>query len=430
MRQEQGWRRRVLVVAVAAALLTSGCWLQVGNGPEHAYFNPGERTLTRANVASLAPEWTGHTDGELHSEPIVNGNRVYVSYNRSFVSIPPGGPIVARAGVMAMDADTGERVWGVDISPNMSSELLAGMVEPSQVVVVGDELWVSYYGETTTGETCAGALVRRDANTGANLGTVYSGRASAVVHFDGKVAWTRQALTPAGSCASTATPQLVVQDAATLTTLWTAPAGTVDIPAVIGDAILVAGTAYPAAGCGAAICSALWSADVPTPVHAQAGSPDGHVFLTAGPLGDVDIYSVDPTDGGALWSVPGSLGAFDGGVAIAAGLMYASVTDGAGMHLRAYPVEGCGAATCEPAWAARVPIEASYSRPVVAGGVVYAAAEFRLTAFDAAGCGAPTCEPLTWLNVVGGPTSVAAGKVLVSTRPYVGVPRVQTFAAG
>jgi outer membrane protein assembly factor BamB len=386
--------------------------------------------LTRANVASLAPEWTGHTDGEIHSEPIVNGNRVYVSYNRGLFSTPPGGPIVARAGVMAMDAGTGERVWGVDISPDMSSERPAGIVEPSQAVVVGRELWVSYYGETTTGETCAGALVRQDANTGASLGTVFSGRASAVVHFGGKVAWTRQALTPAGSCASTATPQLVVQDAATLATLWTAPAGTVDLPAVIGDKILVAGTAYPAAGCGAAICSALWSADVPTPVHAQAGSPDGYVFLTAGPPGDVDIYSVDPTDGDALWSVPGSLGGFDGGVAVAEGYMYASVTDGAGMHLRAYPVGGCGAATCEPAWAGRVPAEASYGRPVVAGGVVYAAAEFRLNAFDAAGCGAPACEPLTWLEVMGGPTSVAAGKVLVSTRPYVGIPRVQTFAAG
>jgi hypothetical protein len=427
------------VVAVGTALLTSGCWLQPGNGPEHAYANPGETTLTVANVASLAEEWTGYAVGSLHSEPIVYGGKVFVS-DTTWRHTNGGttGPLARWAGLGALDAETGAKRWTVDISPPMADVdfISGGAVEPSPVTIVDGELWVSYYGKATT-TTCGGALVRRNADTGAALGTVFSGRTSGVVQFDGKVAWTRQALVPAGSCSSTATPQLVVQDTETRATLWTAPAGTVALPAVIGDEILVAGTAYPADGCGAATCSALWSADVPSPVRAQAGSPDGHIFLTAGELpdsGPITVYSVDPADGHVLWSVPQSAGyyGYDGDVAVADGFLYTLVNPGGFSHveLRVYPVDGCGAPTCDPTWSARIELDAALAAPVVAGGVVYVKTEGRLSAFRAAGCGASTCQPLTYLSAGGGPTSVSDGKVFVSDRPYSGYPTVRAFSAG
>jgi hypothetical protein len=435
-RTERRWRRRAVVVAVATALLASGCWLQPGNGPGHAYWNPDETTLTTANVASLAEDWTGYAEGSLHSEPIVSGGKVFVSDTtvRSLGG-QPTGPLARWAGLGALDAATGATLWTVDISPPMGyvDFLNEGPVEPSAPTIVDDEVWISYYGKATT-TTCGGALVRRNADTGAALGTVFSGRASGVTHFDGKLAWTRQALVPAGSCSSTATPQLVVQDAETRATLWTAPADTVALPAVIGDEILVAGTAYPADGCGAATCSALWSADVPAPVHAQAGSPDGHIFLTAGELpgsGPVTVYSVDPDDGHVLWSVPQQAGyyGYNGGVAVADGFVY-TLTGYSDVELRVYPVDGCSAPTCDPVWSGVVKLDGAMAPPVVAGGVVYVKTEFRLTAFRAAGCGAPTCQPLTYLTTTGGPTTVSDGKVFVSQRPYSGYSIVEAFSAG
>jgi outer membrane protein assembly factor BamB len=208
----------------------------------------------------------------------------------------------------------------------------------------------------------------------------------------------------------------------------------VALPAVIGDKILVAGTAYPADGCGAATCTPVWSADVPAPVLAQAGSPDGHIFLTAGePVstgGLITVYSVDPADGHVLWSVPQSAGVYyDGGVAVSDGFVY-TLAGSSPVQLRVYPVDGCSAPTCDPTWSAHIPIDVAMAPPVVAGGVVYVKTEFRLSAFRAAGCGSSTCQPITYLTTTGGPTSVSDGKVFVSQRPYSGIPAVTAFSAG
>lgn len=423
MRKVQGMGRVGAVLAVVGLL--SGCWLQVGHGPEHANFNPDETKLTTANIARLDDKWTGYPGGNILSEPIVSGGRVYVS---RVIRYRPDGtsPIYERAGVSALDAATGRTVWSEYISPDMED------VEPDQVVFIDDELWVSYDGSNYDG-TCAGALIRLDAMTGKALGTEFSGRASAVVSFGDKVAWSGQRLEPAGSCESTATPELVVRDQATRATLWTAPAPAVGLPAVIGGKVLVAGTAYPATGCGASTCPALWSADVTEPVVAQAGSPRGHIFLTVGTGNgayDDSVVAIDPDTGEVLWTLPTAVGGIlNGRVAVAGDFVYAVSGDG-WSEVQVYPIDGCGSPTCPSRWQGDLPggYDGIIGGPVVAGGVVYVATELRVMAFPAAGCGASQCAPLTWLNVEGGPVSVSDGMVFVSTRPYVVVPRVQAFA--
>jgi outer membrane protein assembly factor BamB len=94
-----------------------------GQRAGHAYANPGETTLTVANVASLAEEWTGFTEGSLHSEPIVYGGKVFVS-DTTWRHVNGGttGPLARWAGLGALDAGTGATLWTVDISPPMADD--------------------------------------------------------------------------------------------------------------------------------------------------------------------------------------------------------------------------------------------------------------------------------------------------------------------
>jgi outer membrane protein assembly factor BamB len=130
-------------------------------------------------------------------------------------------------------------------------------------------------------------------------------------------------------------------------------------------------------------------------------------------------------------------------------------------RLVAYDVDGCGAPTCEPAWAFDLPAGDTYVPPVVGGnlvfvstvgfypdtsqlfavdratgqlawrapvdtsgadavayadGIVYVVDGAALRAFDAAGCGAPTCQPL-WTAPLW-------------TRPYAGSPNRIAVAGG
>jgi outer membrane protein assembly factor BamB len=82
--------------------------------------------------------------------------------------------------------------------------------------------------------------------------------------------------------------------------------------------------------------------------------------------------------------------------------------------LAAYPLAGCGAATCTPAWTATTGPAAD--RPSVGGDVVYVGGtNGSVTAFATGGCGAATCAPL-WSADVG---SVSASPVIDRGTLYV-----------
>jgi glucose dehydrogenase len=91
-------------IAVVAMLLLSGCWLQVGADAGHTRYNSIESGLNRENVATLHVAWQrfleGHSPNAL-SEPIVSGDRVFVTYVDT----------LQEAGVMAFDTATGATAW-------------------------------------------------------------------------------------------------------------------------------------------------------------------------------------------------------------------------------------------------------------------------------------------------------------------------------
>ena len=84
-------------------------------------------------------------------------------------------------------------------------------------------------------------------------------------------------------------------------------------------------------------------------------------------------------------------------------------------RLAAYPVEGCGAATCAPEWTAPVGRHIGNAGPVVGGGVAYVDAD-GIRAYPADGCGAATCDELHHVPLPGMPRafSLSGGRLFVA----------------
>jgi len=121
--------RRVL--AGAAALALSGCWLQTGYGPTHQSSNPFETGLTAGNVASLAPVWSTPVPNEFGAEPLVDGSSVYTA----------GFEGVDTFVVTALGRGSGTPLWHHDVpaEPGVPRAALGTLVRagPDQVLVAG-----------------------------------------------------------------------------------------------------------------------------------------------------------------------------------------------------------------------------------------------------------------------------------------------------
>lgn len=86
------------------------------------------------------------------------------------------------------------------------------------------------------------------------------------------------------------------------------------------------------------------------------------------------------------------------------------------LEVNAYPANGCGAATCHPAWTAPLGGRIAFYEPVVAGDVLIAPAwEGHGLFFDARGCGAAICTNLPGdapgLGVISGAVSVVNERI-------------------
>ena len=119
--------RRVL--AGAAALALSGCWLQTGYGPTHQNSNPFETGLTAGNVASWAPVWSTPVPNEFGAEPLVDGSAVYTA----------GLEGVDTFVVTSLGRGSGTRLWHHDVpaEPGVPRTALGTLVRagPDQVLV-------------------------------------------------------------------------------------------------------------------------------------------------------------------------------------------------------------------------------------------------------------------------------------------------------
>jgi outer membrane protein assembly factor BamB len=302
-------------VAIGAVRASADDWLQYGFGSAHNGFNPNETTIGPANVAGLHQVWrTRNLFDEQQSQPIVANGRLYVNTGDD-----------GSANLNVFNATTGVFRWSA----------------PS--------------GAFSTGTPAVtGGLVIVPDSEGGGLFAYKAGGCGA--SFCGATVWQSAEVTGVSGGQS---------------------------PVVAGGGVYFADgdgriSAWPAAGCGAAICHRLWS----------GGIGGGTSMATA---------------------------------AVANGRLYVA-TD----RLRVFNAAGCGAATCAPLWTGSLPTFTPWT-PIVHSGDVYVAAGSRLVAFNAAGCGAATC-PRLWTGSVG--TQIQTSPAARHGEVYVGGGSIGTNTGG
>lgn len=373
----------------------SGCWLQVGYGPEHRRHNDLESSLTKANVGSLAEAWAVSLN--TGDEPMVSGGRVFVSHNQS--------------AVRALDARTGATVWERSFgSPGFNAM--------SQPALSGGQLWVSSSSTVGTPQPiCLANQLRLDPATGETVADEQTTSASAPVTAGPVVADVRRSVT--SSCARSSLT-LRVRDSASLATLWTFafPAEAVtsgEVSPTIADGrvfVVVGDTLYAFDQACAAPCSPLWTLAVAPAARTVGVSPvageDGQVFVRTF---DGETLSVDGATGSILWR-----SAAAGRMALAGDTLYI----GAAGELQAFRASGCTGDTCSPMWTAALPSVTTVADVAVAGGVAYVSGDDDVIhALDAAGCGAPACDAIAALPTGRGTAArlvVSDGTLFATTR--------------
>jgi outer membrane protein assembly factor BamB len=412
--------RRVLsgVLAVCLSSLLSGCWLQPGFDGGNTRRNPWEHKLTTANVDSLAKAWSVSIPSRNPSvtPPLVLGDRVFLTTSAG----PPSG--AESSAVVALDAATGRTVWERSITSDGIP------VSIQRLTFVDGELWAGYWPQQAG--TCPFGTVRldRDGNVLGRddsrfpLSHAIQGGRYVVEKFltecpTDPIAWPPSTLT--------------VRGVDTGETLWSIQPSSVGGSTIVAGDLVVDNTrAYRLAGCGAATCAPVWEVDLPGVSRLVGATPDSDVFYDRAPLfgpgGQVEAVSRET--GASRWTAP------YGGTSAqhtAIGDEYLYVLSGT--RMLAFDVDGCGAPTCAPAWSAELPANGRYL--VVAGDVVYAAAQDGLHTYRAGGCGAPTCPELGHVATGGGQAdqvmtgvSVTGGRVFVMWHSA-GVVAVEAYAA-
>jgi len=422
------WRRRAAFVV--AVLLLPGCWWQQpGYGPGHTRGNPQERTLTPATVDRLSQQWSRALPGTL-SEPISDGRRTYTTRG--------GGP----AQVLALDNATGATAWRADLPG------FATIAEPTPVAASRDALVVgsvTRFPHPGAAEPCAD-LRRLDPRTGADVGATPVGYPTSAFVTSGSIV----AFVDSQRCRLRTTSRLVVLDRATLATRWTSNtySGESTIEPTIADGRVYARLggqiqAFAAAGCGASVCSPVWTVSSHAVPLGQIVAGGGRVYVPntivdlprpSDPYrGTATLLVLDAVTGDELWRAEHDFTSPTlprlGALAVGRDTVYLIGLRASGSgpdvpSLEAYPAAGCGRPTCPPSWSAAV--NASVA-PAVAGDVVYVATTYTLVAFAAGGCGRATCPELATVSgSFSGPDqlAVSSGHVFVVETDNDGSPDV------
>jgi hypothetical protein len=403
---------------VVLALLVQGCWWQSGQGPGKTGFNT-EATVTAANVADLEVAWTASLPAGV-SEPIVADGSVLVR---------------STGTVTALRTTTGALRWSVGD--------LGGRAAPA---VAGNRLWLGTSGpscglvalnltsgaQVSSGQFGGGPPISFGGSSFCALGDLLSARSKLLatwVYFASVIAPRSCGGQPTNAFGHGA----VATDYATTGGVWNSGSIGTNCPgdpppppaeparplssdgALVFRSLTTGVVAYALADCGAGstiTCQPAWTATLGDGVL-------GTVVVLAGgalavPMVDGRVVVLDAATGAVRWTAmvgaPLSLG-----VAASRSTLLAVATDGT---VAAFPVAGCGTATCTPAWTATLPAPAS-ARPSIGGDVAYiGATDGSVTALPAEGCGAATCTSL-WsasvgANVVAAP-AIDAGTLYVPT---------------
>jgi hypothetical protein len=410
--------RASLVLALVAA---QGCWLQTGFDGGRSGFNPGEDTVTAANVADLAEDWSAEVGGSPQATLLWAGN----AYVRT------------RGAVTALATADGTRRWATE---------LAGSSAPA---VADGSLWVPQSGLScglAEVDLRTGARVGGDSYGGpplSGLGMSSCGTTDAVARGSKVfVTWTYLGWANSRGC----TPELAVAWGSAFEALehgqggeggvsWSLGGGlttacgfpsppppltTWQPASTAGDSVVVpadtAVTVYPADDCGTTggLCIPTWSRDL------GDGLAGPVVALRTGdlavPMADGRIVVLDGATGATVWTADASSSGASGRTARLAANATTVFSAGADGTLAAFAAAGCGRPACDPAWTATTP--ATHVQPSIGGDVLYVGgADGTVTALAAGGCGAATCEAL-WTGTV--PGAVTAPPAIDDGTLYVG----------
>jgi hypothetical protein len=200
---------------------------------------------------------------------------------------------------------------------------------------------------------------------------------------------------------------------------------------------------FPAGGCGAANCKPTWTADIGGPgtgvtVAGATVFTGSSTLFGDGTNTDFHLMAFAAGGCGAAVCKPlrtyftGDIGT-EGAPAIAGGFVLASSNGSPDPSfiggVSAYPIAGCGAAQCQPAWTGVSFALAPSSPPVVVDDVVMVAkgpaSGFPVDAgfftYNVKGCGAAICLPISLVQVGesqfynGAPMAVAEGKIFMAS---------------
>jgi outer membrane protein assembly factor BamB len=311
----------VALLALIVVLLAGCDWTQARFGPDHTGFNPGETTISRANVSGLGVRWSAPLGGG--SAPVVAEGVLYVSSGKLY----------------ALDASTGSARWrSQGLGDVVSSPAVAGAVVYVSGLKDGNA-WL-YAVDATSGSL----------RWSQNIGNVWPTSPTVV---DGVVFANGD--------------QLYAFNATTGARLWSAVRGTeeyfYDSPTVAGGVAYVGGNKLYAFN--ATTGARLWSAPSPGDYFYSPAVARGVAYVGS----HEGLFAFNAATGAQLWSAEPGVGTNEV-PAVANGVVY----------IGADKLYAFNAATGAQLWSAGPP--SGVSSPVVANGVVYAGHD-QVHAFDA-----------------------------------------------
>jgi hypothetical protein len=416
----------------SAAALTSS-WPQYGSDAQHTGTNPAEHAFNAGNIANLKVVSKAHLgDNSLgHGGPVVSNGRLYVADFDGALSV------FASAGCGASSC---EPVWQAHIDGSFDSTpaIADGLVFLAATNV---HLLYAFPAAGCGAAECKPVWTGRLPN-GATGSVTVAGGIAYVGDFSGHLT----AFRTTGCGHATCSP------------LWTGVGLSneeLGTPAVGNGFVYVTSfevtdslftgrvLAFPALGCGRATCDPTWVADIGGPGTGVtvAGTT---VFTGSSTLfGDgvnTDFHLMAFPAGGCGQSVckpvrtyfTGDIG-IEGSPAVAGPILLASsngTTDDRFVGgVFAYPLVGCGAAQCRPAWENVSFATAPSSPPVVVDDVVLVgkgpASGFPVDSgfftYHLRGCGAAICQPISLVQLGedqgynGEPLAVAEHKIFMAS---------------
>jgi hypothetical protein len=374
----------------------AGDWTTPGVDSANTYNNTAESTITPANVSRLSAAWTDNGLGGDTNQLLSDGGRLFIDGGQSIIALDAGtgqklwtwgnvrGPIssiVAYNGliyagldsyqihtqsgyelvsaIVALDEKSGALKW---VDPRLDAE---GTNVHVPLAAGGGRIYAAFSDGAAAGiDAATGKQVWFDSQTDFHIfaaGFAYSGG-----HLVGAVG-TRGG----GSYAALIDPanghlgsQSVLSDRGAT---------------IIGNRIIAESSDGVAAaalnGCAESTCPALWqNRDLQNDVSNVAVS-SRYVVVGRGGSSQSPVISVlDINTGRQLWSVP--TGPTWAQVAIAGQVIYATSESGGNPSAAAYPLNGCGAATCAPLWRVKLAPTCDGCAPaVVSHGTLYLSEE-------------------------------------------------------